>query len=376
MKLSHSKLSAILDCPASYYLNYVKGINLKDKPAALSIGSAVHYGIEHNTYNLDSYYKEGNFNQSQEYSDGQILAEAMVYGYIYHKKEIFEKLLKELDSDKEIECLDEIHEITIDSPLKSYNYEDHSFLGIIDLLILTDKGFIVIDYKTSSTIPEWDKYLDQIYRYIYLLNKNFPDTPIYKIGIINIRKTRIKQKKDETKEAYAKRLRMEYEINDNELINYHEYDPSKLDKDVISNYIKNLSYQADAAQMIEKSKCFYINYQNADGIYGKSPYYDIFYHIPDCYIKYNIKDTIFDKESNSLKQVRDCLPVDMEVLDKKVLDKYEDYEKIYKELKSRRKNLTKESLHKYILKNYESDTSLLDDYWETLQYTLCFNKTN
>lgn len=126
MKLSHSKLSAILDCPASYYLNYVKGINLKDKPVALSIGSAVHYGIEHNTYNLDSYYKEGDFNQSQEYSDGQILAEAMVYGYIYHKKEIFEKLLKELDSDKEIECLDEIHEITIDSPLKSYNYEDHS----------------------------------------------------------------------------------------------------------------------------------------------------------------------------------------------------------------------------------------------------------
>ena len=56
MRLSHSKLSCILSCPATYYLNYVQGISKKTEKSALSIGSAVHWGIEHDTEDLSEYY--------------------------------------------------------------------------------------------------------------------------------------------------------------------------------------------------------------------------------------------------------------------------------------------------------------------------------
>ena len=75
--------------------------------------------------------------------------------------------------------------------------EKHKFVGIVDLLLLTNKGFVLIDYKTSTYEPQWDNYLDQIYRYIFLLRSEYPDIPVVKIGIVNIRKTSIRQKKTE-----------------------------------------------------------------------------------------------------------------------------------------------------------------------------------
>jgi hypothetical protein len=41
----------------TYYLKYKVGINLKVKKPALAIGSAVHWGIEHNTDDLTEYWK-------------------------------------------------------------------------------------------------------------------------------------------------------------------------------------------------------------------------------------------------------------------------------------------------------------------------------
>ena len=82
MKLSHSKLNCILNNPAEYYLIYKEGIKLKDEKPALSLGSAVHWGIEHNTEDLTEYYEELRKEKgSGVYSEGQPLAEAMVHGY-------------------------------------------------------------------------------------------------------------------------------------------------------------------------------------------------------------------------------------------------------------------------------------------------------
>ena len=58
MKLSHTKLQTILECPMTYFLNYKEGIKLKEEKSALAIGSAVHWGIEHNTDDLEEYYNE------------------------------------------------------------------------------------------------------------------------------------------------------------------------------------------------------------------------------------------------------------------------------------------------------------------------------
>ena len=56
MKLSHSKMNTILCCPMTYYLTYEQGIQAKVEKPALAIGSAVHWGIEHDTNDLSEYY--------------------------------------------------------------------------------------------------------------------------------------------------------------------------------------------------------------------------------------------------------------------------------------------------------------------------------
>jgi len=363
MKLSHSKLSLILTCPMSYYLNYKQGIKLKDEKAAFAIGSAVHWGIEHNTEDLTDYYKEKGIFQS-DYGKDELLAESMVHGYLKHKDELFKDLLQDLEEpDKQLELLEEIHELEITAPLKSNKYkEPHEFLGIIDLLLLTNKGFIIVDYKTSSQTPDWDKYLEQIYRYIFLVKHEFPDIPIYKIGIINLKKSMIRIKKDENNESFLLRLRREYDINE-DLINSHIFIRQDLDEQLINDYIENLSNMADMAQFIDENEAYYINYPNAMGIiYGKSDYYNIFFNTQDCYILYKIKDKTLDEDGNILTE-RDCLPIDMKVIkSKNVLNHYDMFIEKYPV------DLTdKEAVFNYFKKNFITDDYLLEKYWELFE---------
>ena len=234
MRLSHSKLACILNCPMTYYLNYVQGIQTKVEKPALAIGSAVHWGIEHNTEDLTEYFKNnGTFKQGDNFTRDQLLAEAMVHGYLKHKDDIFEKMLKDPITGEKVEMLEEMHEIFLDAKLPSKLGEEHKFVGIIDLLLLTDKGFILVDYKTSTYVPDWNNYLEQLYRYIFELKCNFPDTPILKIAIINVRKTGIRQKKNETEFEFLQRMKFEYDINDEEYVNYHEFLPEDLDENYI-----------------------------------------------------------------------------------------------------------------------------------------------
>lgn len=94
MKLSHSKLAKLISCPMSYRLTYELGIWTKVEKPALAIGSAVHWGIEHETDDLSEYFKEqGTFKQGDAYTREQVLAEAMVYGYLTHKDEILNRYL-------------------------------------------------------------------------------------------------------------------------------------------------------------------------------------------------------------------------------------------------------------------------------------------
>ena len=369
MNLSHSKLTTILTCPMSYYLNYKQGIKLKTEKPALAIGSAVHWGIEHDTEDLTEYYNtEGSFDQANNYTKDQLLSESMVHGYLKHKDEIFKEILKDLDDpDKSLELFDEIHELSIDAPLPSKKYgEPHNFTGIIDLLLYTNKGFIVIDYKTSSQTPDWDKYLDQIYRYIFLLRYKFPEVPVYKIGIINLKKSMIRQKQNENQESFLKRLKTEYDIND-DLVNTHIYLGNELDPQLVNDYIDNLSDMCDTAQMIDENQVWFINYKEANGIYGKSPYWDIFYNTPDCYVLYKIKDTIFDEDEGDIVKYRDCLPIDiMTVKNKNVLNHFDQF----KAEILNNPNQSIDSIFSDIKKKYITDDNLLTQYLNTYMYEL------
>lgn len=372
MRLSHSKLACILSCPATYYLNYVQGISKKTEKSALVIGSAVHWGIEHNTEDLSNYY-----GIEHQYGRDEVLAEAMVHGYLKHKNDIFDQILTMSDGTK-LQLLNEDHELFVNAELKSCSFDPHTFVGIIDLLLLTDRGFVIIDYKTSTYEPNWDNYLDQIYRYIFLLKSEFPDVPIAKIGIVNIRKTGIRQKKAENSEQFLNRLKFEYDINDENLINYHEYLPETLDQNRIDEYIKNLSKMADMAQIIDNNKCWYINYSNANGTYGKSDYWDIFYHTQDCEYLYKIRDIVYEKNNDGTytkQDSRDCVALDMTVLDNKnVLNHYADFKDIFNSAKETHPEWTIDDLVKHIQHEKTIDKDLLDIYVENLFIEETLNK--
>lgn len=371
MFLSHSKLNKMFECPMSFYLNYKQKIHLKTEKPALAIGSAVHWGIEHNTEDLLEYFNEnGDFFTRGTYTAQQCLAESMVHGYLNEKENILSEILKDKESGKILTCHDEIHELTLYAPLKSYRFnEDHTFMGIIDLLLLTDKGFIVIDYKTASEKPNWDKYLEQIYRYIFLLKHNFPDVPVYKIGIISLLKSKIKQRKNENLDSFFDRLKTEYEINE-DLIFHHTYSPNEFSQQVIDAYINNLSIMADTAQVLEDNECYFINYTNANGIYGPSEYYDIFYHTENAYLLYKIDDTIYDEIDGELNS-RDCVDIDMMVIDhKNVLNHYSDFKTLFEGFKTVDFNpvdnwdIIKEALKQEYICNDE----LLEKYFVTYCY--------
>lgn len=368
MKLSHSKLNCILNCPMEYYLRYVQGISAKEKATALSIGSAVHWGIEHNTEDLEEYSKLfGTFKEDLGYSKEQLLAESMIHGYLKHKDEIFDNILTY--NGKKLKLLSEMHEVFISGKLPSYKFSDnHEFIGIIDLLLKTDEGFIIIDYKTSTMTPNWDDYLDQLYRYVFLLQSEYPDTPLIKIGIINIRKSSIRQKRTENEIEFLNRLKLEYDINDNELINYHEFDPQALDTTLLNNYIKNLSKMADAAQTIVDENQFYINFGSAKNQYGKSEFYDIFFETPGAEMFYKIHDKVWDEEENKFNDVRDCVGLDMKVINTpNVLNKYSIFEN---EMSKAGANMSEEEFIKYLHEKYVCDDSLIEKYLDTMIHDL------
>ena len=370
MKLSHSKMQLLLKDPMSYHLKYDLGISAIETKPALSIGSAVHWGLEHSTSNLDEYY-----NNPDYYSDEQGLAEAMVEAYLQSKDEIFDLILTKKDGSK-LNLTNEIHELFINSELMSFAHPEkkHLFIGIADLLLETDEGLILIDYKTSSREPDWNGYLEQIYRYIFMLRNVFPDKPVFKIGIINIRKAALRQKASESKESYYKRMKDEYKINANKYVYTHMFKPEELNQDLLNAYIQNLSKMADAAEMIVKNKMYYINF-GAQNDYGKAEYYDIFYKTPGAYALYNISDTILD-DAGIIKTEKDggrrqCNEYDIDMIDDpKLINKYDQFKEAVIEIVQKTNSFESEIVFQELKEKYIINDDLLSNYWIILNKEL------
>ena len=240
-------------------------------------------------------------------------------------------------------------------------------------MLLTNKGFIIIDYKTSSRRPEWDNYLEQLYRYVYIVETMFPEVPIYKLAIINLRKTGIRQRKLETEEQFRQRLRMEYELNDEDYINFHVYSKDVLDKEQMDYYILNLRKSADFANYIDTTSNFYLNYGNLITVYGRSEFYDIFKRTPDAHILYNISDTIlgYDELTDELKiqTKRDARQIDIDaVFEQNILHKYEQFKTVVLGYYAVNEDTEKENIMEYIKQTFKTDDELLELYWKTLEY--------
>lgn len=366
---SHSKLECCLNNPMDYYLNYKIGIKPKEVKTAFQVGSAMHWGFEHNTEDLTEWFKEnGTLKQSIGGSEEQEQAEAMCHGYFANYDKIMDEVLDD-GSGKRVRFVEgdhEFHELEIHAKLPSYSIDgkEYDFMGIIDLLFLTEKGFIVMDYKSSSQIPDFEKYLDQIYRYIFLLETNFPSIPIYKIGIINLVKSKIKKLRTENDSEFKHRWAEQYEPYPNRLINVHMFDRSKIEQKAIDDYIDNFRKEVDLAYSIDQNSLYYINYKNAIAPY-RSDYYDIYFNTPNAFVMYSIRDTILDPDTNKLIKRRDCVPSDLLVVDKKnVLYSYETFEN------ERNTHLsdTPQAFFEYLLTKYIVNEELFKRYIVTYDF--------
>ena len=367
MILSHSKLQTILNNPMDYYLSYRLGIKPKETKPYFLVGSAVHWGLEHDTEDLSEYFKD------KPNKEVQFQAEAMVHGYLSHKDEIMNEIFKDYESGELLSLLDdgsEFHELDINANLPSFIHPNkpHKFIGIIDLLYLTSKGFILIDYKTSSVLPDYDKYLDQLYRYIFELNSVFPDTPVYKIGIVNLIKSKIKQLKNESNEAFMKRYQEQYEKGFNHLINVHMFDPKIIDKTKMQDYLFNLSKAADLAETIDNNNLFWYNDAGARSPYP-SVYLDIYNDEPGCFVNYEICDLFYNEDLGKIVQKRDCTELDMEVIKhNNVMNKYDLFKKEVNKIMNQKKIGIDDAL------NYLKQKFICDDYLLKNYYYIYINK--
>ena len=373
MHLSHSGLQQILTCPASYFLSKKQGISLKKESQALQIGSAFHWGCEHNTADLGEYldtfdpYQINISNYQKEIT----LASGMVHAYLNKKDELFKEILTDYNGVDLLDLKNEEHEVDITVDLPSFMFDKpHEFHGIIDLLLLTNKGWIVIDYKTSSQKPDFDKYLDQVLRYCWMLKRAFPDVPVYKIGIINVRKIQLRRKENENDENFLMRLNREYVINDDELVVYHQFSPDDFEQSKMDLYIKNLSRMADFAQTIEDNHLWYINYGNAVSVYGKSEFWDLFYKTQNCHYLYKIKDPMFNPVFNEVTEYRDCTISDINSLEiPNLLNHFADFEEFVLSLDSDI-DFEKDTIKEKCKEKFTVDDELFELYWAELNRKL------
>lgn len=377
MHLSHSGLQLLLTCPASYFLSKKQGISLKKETKALQVGSAFHWGCEHNTEDLKGYLDEIDPFQNlyNDFTKEVALATGMVHGYLKKKDSIYKQILKSYEGE-DLTLVDEFHELDLLCDLPSLRFEkNHEFHGIIDLLMLTDKGWIILDYKTSSMRPDFDKYLDQVLRYCWMVEQKFPEMPIYKVGIINVRKTGIKQRQGENEENYAMRIKREYDFDDCDLIEYHEFKPDDFEKSKMDLYIKNLSRMADFAQEIEDNNFWFINYGNAVSVYGKSEFWDLFYKTPDCKYLYKVYDPMFNTDLGEMSNYRDATDLDINCLEvPNPLNHYETFREAFNKLPMSQvpalvlaqAEACRITCLKYCKEHYTTDDELLNRYWNEL----------
>lgn len=377
MHLSHSGLQLLLTCPASYFLSKKQGISLKKEAKALQVGSAFHWGCEHNTEDLKGYLDEIDPFQNlyNDFTKEVALATGMVHGYLKKKDSIYKQILKSYEGE-DLTLVEEFHELDLLCDLPSLRFEkNHEFHGIIDLLMLTDKGWIILDYKTSSMRPDFDKYLDQVLRYCWMVEQKFPEMPIYKVGIINVRKTGIKQRQGENEQNYAMRIKREYDFDDCDMIEYHEFKPDDFEKSKMDLYIKNLSRMADFAQEIEDKNFWFINYGNAVSVYGKSEFWDLFYKTPDCKYLYKVYDPMFNTDLGEMSNYRDATDLDINSLEvTNPLNHYETFKEAFNRLPMSQvpalvlaqAEACRITCLKYCKEHYTTDDELLGRYWNEL----------
>lgn len=227
MQYSYSRADCFNKCPYQYKLRYVDRlltIDEYDPKSPLTLGTAVHTGIETDVDQAIQYY----------YSQYPVVTDS-------HIEEVI-KLSNLIPKVKNIIPANGKFEVEICTP---------NFKGYIDYLYPLDDGtYGIIDFKYSNNV---DNYLKSNQLHVY---KYFAETVLHikvsKLQFLFIPKIQIRQKKSETQIQFRKRL-FEVLSEANPTLVPVEYDESKVDKflsDVqtienTSDFTKNVSKLCD-----------------------------------------------------------------------------------------------------------------------------------
>lgn len=218
MKASISRIKLFKSCRKAYYFKYVQSLEPVEKSNALSIGSNYHELLE-KLYNENTLIVDGNFSKE--------MAMAMAY-----KKYIFPKFkVKSVEEWKEVEI------------------GKHCLIGRVDGI--ADDGCLVEHKTTSLDIGEsyeynllWD---EQILAYMYM-------TGARKVYYTVCKKPTIRQRSNETDEAFYERMVEWYDVDTEDKIRVMTIE--RTDEEV-EQFVKDFQRICDDMEEAEKSDNFY-----------------------------------------------------------------------------------------------------------------------
>lgn len=206
MQVSHSRTECFKSCPFKYYLRYQE--RLKTIPDdkfdnALYLGTALHTGLETGVNEAIQQY----------YSNYPIITDDHINEAM--KLEVMIPKAKAMIPDGQ-------HELKIDDP---------DFVGFIDLLVpvVMTAGIQVYDIYDFKYSNNKQNYLDsdQLHLYKYFFEKNNPLCSIRSMYFLMVPKSKCKQIKGEDIASYRKRLLMDLDTLQPELVPI-QYDPNKV----------------------------------------------------------------------------------------------------------------------------------------------------
>lgn len=166
MRLSPSKLSKFLSCPAAYDYKYVQGLDEEPGQAAVN-GSCVHEALEY----LYQVIPEGRtLQQALEYLDEAI--KQWPDADLERCQELVWNLF-DLEDPTTVNC--RRTELDLELP-----WGEHSLKGIIDRVDVEEDGYVIVDYKTGKA-PNDDDLEEKalgVKFYAWLGNLAFGSLPV------------------------------------------------------------------------------------------------------------------------------------------------------------------------------------------------------
>jgi hypothetical protein len=293
--LTYSRIKMRKNCPASEHYRYEQCLTPITRKQSLSIGSAVHKGLE--TGSIEEALKlfddilPNSQDEMDELEINKVIVSAMLAGY-------FAKFKPFLEYKAEIQF-----DIPILNPLTKHISHSFRLQGKIDKLAKIDGLWWLVEYKTASQINqgyfERLELDEQITTYIYAAQKEWN---IKIAGVIYrvLKKPSIRQTKKETLEQFCKRLEKDY--IDRPEFYFYEQQLYRSQED-LERFEQELW---DFTQQYLYEKRNGINYRNCSRCldWGRCQYMPICCNEPDWNLKYEVKEINEELNDNAVANAK------------------------------------------------------------------------